>query len=161
MDNLIELLKDNEKPFGLMSEEMQEKARKIGILGNFRQFVGPGWGGIYKATGCNFHDIKTYRLRPDYTEEPAIVECEISKTDDGSLGYRRKCNGGCGGSNLLFRVLADPDFIGFKFEDGIVTGLLIRYKMPHRMFSTFAYKNFAEIEVLHATHVLFRRKDKE
>ncbi len=30
--NLIEQLKSNEKPFGLMSEEMQAKAKEIGRL---------------------------------------------------------------------------------------------------------------------------------
>ncbi len=28
--NIIQQLKDNEKPFGLMSEEMQAKARELG-----------------------------------------------------------------------------------------------------------------------------------
>ena len=76
MQNLIQQLKDNEKPFGLMGEEMQVKAAAMGLLDNFQLFVGPGWGGVFKATGCRFCTGKVYRLRADYEDEPEIVECE-------------------------------------------------------------------------------------
>ena len=78
MKNLIQQLKDNEKPFGLMGEEMQVKAAAMGLLDNFQLFVGPGWGGVFKATGCRFFTEKVYRLRPDYEDEPP-AEVTISR----------------------------------------------------------------------------------
>ena len=62
--NIIKLLKDNWVPFGAwpefygkeLGEKMQEKAREIGAVGQFRRFNGNGFGGII--------------LLPDYDLEP-------------------------------------------------------------------------------------------
>ena len=76
MENLIQQLKDNEKPFGLMSEEMQEQAILLSRH-EFQCYMAHGvWlaGGdeIEFAAGC------TYRLRPDYEDEPP-AEVTISR----------------------------------------------------------------------------------
>ncbi len=156
MDNLIQQLKDNEKPFGLMSEEMQVKAAAMGLLDNFQLFVGPGWGGVFKATGCRFCTGKVYRLRPDYEEEPEIVECEIRCNDSVGKFY-------FDGLNMcpLSQVFNQPDFIGFKFEDGTWYDHRIK---PVSKGSSAPIHNIdtddiisGRVEVIHATHILFRR----
>ena len=131
---IIEQLKKNEKRFCEMSPEMQKKLKTISPE-DIECLQAPqqrDWNlcSGYSAGDIIRHPTNTYRLRADYEEKPEIVECEINKTDDGSLGYRRKCNGGCGGGSLLFRAFADPDFIGFKFEDGTVSALPVLYSVP-------------------------------
>ena len=78
--DIIQQLKDNERPFGLMSKEMQEKAREIGKRTNFETYCGikskPPWLPII-GDSEEFIEEFTYRLHPDYKEEPEIVECEI------------------------------------------------------------------------------------
>lgn len=73
MDNVIQQLKDNEKPFGLMSKEMQDKANAIGFHGNFRLYLHPGWGGIIDNPTYGHSWMITYRLRLDYEAKPEIV----------------------------------------------------------------------------------------
>ena len=80
MKDLIKALIENDKPFGLMSAEMQAKAIEIGLLDNFRMYTGSitgEWGGIFKATWCKFRCDVTYCLRADYQEKADIVEREI------------------------------------------------------------------------------------
>ena len=88
--DVIQQLKENCRPFGLMSKEMQKKMREIGIRRNFLFYGNSGdW-----PVGCGdvFHINSTYRLRPDYAEEPEIVECEII-TDQGKMWYMQGCLG--------------------------------------------------------------------
>ena len=64
MSNVIKQLKDNEKPFGLMSAEMQEKAKAIGVA-EFEQYRwNRGWVRCHQ-----FFDDSTIRLRAGYAEE--------------------------------------------------------------------------------------------
>lgn len=66
--DIIEALKQNEKPFGLMSAEMQAKAEEIKLVNFLRRFGGT-W---YPAKTDFFGTDLTYCLHPDYTEEPKI-----------------------------------------------------------------------------------------
>ncbi len=76
MENLIQQLKDNEKPFGLISEEMQEKAREIECGEFFEYYAGnTAW---YQAQAGAFATRTAYRLRPDYEDEPP-AEVTISR----------------------------------------------------------------------------------
>ena len=71
MDNIIQQLKDNEKPFGLMSEEMQNKMRGIG-KGRDLEVYQFSAGGFVRMTGVScgtFIGDNTFRLRPDYEDE--------------------------------------------------------------------------------------------
>ncbi len=158
MKNLIEQLKDNEKPFGLMSEEMQEKAAAMGLLDNFQLFVGPGWGGVFKATGCSFQNGKVYRLRPDYEDDLEIVEHEIFGVES-HLHFHYQ-----GTRHSVCQAYDQPNFIGFKFEDGKVRPVPIVYRPKGIAISCcwdVETDSLAAYEVLHATHVLFRRKKQE
>ncbi len=158
MENIIQLLKDNEKPFGLMSTEMQEKAEKIRIV-NFVVF-----NDLCSFVGhahVRFYYNQTYRLRADYEDEPEIVEYKI--TIGGSTAWMGK---------LVYtdeRVLeqgiceacADPDFLGFKFESGQVELTPIVFKSDCSTKSICQFRDLAELKVLHATAVLFRREKQE
>ncbi len=111
---------------------------------------------------------KIYKLvHPEWykknAEEPEIVECEIYKGQVGVLTYNRgdtftACQIGC-----AFR---DPDFIGFKFEDGSIRAVPIVYRRQDGHYDSSSWTNCiascvapgADSDtVLHATHVLFRR----
>ena len=82
MKELIEALKNNEKPFGLMSGAMQAKAKEIGDRDSFELYTDCGWGPC--VTGLR--DVvlgvfdHTYRLRPDY--EPVEDEYVMLTTAD-------------------------------------------------------------------------------
>ncbi len=72
--DVIQQLKENCRPFGLMSEEMQEKAKEMDKKDGdkFQR-----WQGVWNfnhAKGGGFSTQSAYRLRPDYQEEPEIVE---------------------------------------------------------------------------------------
>ncbi len=154
--NIIDDLKKNEKPFGLMSEEMQAKAREIGIHGNFRLYCGPhkdSWGGLILADAAFFKTNETYRLRPDYAEEPEIEECEILPPDDDGLKWVRRTPN----HTMDFTSCEmHKDFIGFKFEGGLV--------LPYPTYSNgpgfIKEIKAGETKVLHATHVLMRKNKK-
>ncbi len=155
MENIIQQLKDNEKLFGLMSEEMQEKAAAMGLLDNFQLFVGPGWGGVFKATGCSFQNGKVYRLRPDYEDDLEIVEHEIFGVES-HLHFHYQ-----GTRHSVCQAYDQPNFIGFKFESGQVEFSPIVFKSSCSTKSICQFRDLADLEVLHATHVLFRRKKQE
>ena len=80
MTDLIQALKDNEKPFGLMSEEMRERLRMVYTPVNLNIYL----RGVWTICGsAEWNDASVYRLRPDYKEpeeKPEIVE--VSAKDD-------------------------------------------------------------------------------
>ncbi len=159
MENIIQQLKDNEKPFGLMSEEMRKRMRELAANSVLEFWNDHEWD---CAMMPSFKGSTTYRLRADYEEKPEINECEISVGRNGTLSYDRddgitSCSLGSASSY--------PDFIGFKFEDGTVMGSPVKYSVPG-MTSKGYYTSYEDIKTgqaleHHATHVLFRRKKKE
>jgi len=169
---LIEALKKNEKPFGLMTGEMQAKARYIG-MGEFERFTT-----LYKWNRCgdahNFSRVEecTYRLRPDYEQEPEVVECEVdTSTELFTYAHPSKPDAQFTFSYALCSyahpskpdaqftfsyALCCPGFIGFKYEDdphGYPD--CRRYKDPRtgQIYCFWAKGR----EVLTPTHVLFKR----
>ncbi len=157
--NILEQLKENEKPFGLMSEEMRAKQGDM-EKSDFQVFRNGAWMN-YDASfpGCNSF---VYRLRPDYEDEPEIVECEIIADGNGKFHYNRP--DGITNCSLSTAVNC-PDFIGFKFEDGTVFGLPVKYSVPGvttKGYYAF-YDDIKTSQALehHATHVLFRQKKQE
>ena len=73
MNELIEKLKKNEKPFGLLTLEEQECLRKIGIKNCLYYSSGiPNW-----QIPAGFANGQTYRIKPDYKPEPEYVDLEI------------------------------------------------------------------------------------
>ena len=77
----IKALKKNEKPFGLMDKELQEKLMDC-KKANSVKFGGSQWNS--NDDPC-WEMFSTYRLRPNYTEEPEVIELEIKKNAYGEL----------------------------------------------------------------------------
>ena len=155
--DIIKALKENEKPFGLMSEEMQAKAKEIKYDArnnpNFDYFNdGADW---VSADRPDFGRNRTYRLRPDYEEKPEIVECEVMKRQimncNPSLDYSFD-----GDICSLHQAMTDQRFIGFKYEGSdLARPLPRRYRDP---IDGHVYDFWREgYEVLTPTHVLFMK----
>lgn len=156
MNNVIEALKKNDKPFGLMTKEMQAKAQSIGQF-EFSMYMKDGtW--VHCGDCDNFQNKivtdQTYRLRSDYEEKPKVIECEVRK-QGGHLHY---CDGGTWFS--LHEAIDRADFIGFKYDDNtqdIHNGVRL-YKFNDRFFDEISSDHIltGKAEVLTPTHVLFR-----
>ena len=155
--SIIEDLKKNEKPFGLMSEEMQEKAKEIGF-GHFERWIGGIW---YNQDINDWYTDSSYRLRPDYTEEPEepeepeVVKCEVRNSDEkGWLDFKQH---GVEEYWSLYMAPAMKDFIGFLYEDGYVCPELRGYENSdgQRVYAMLEC-DAPSHKVLTPTHVLFR-----
>ncbi len=123
--NIIQQLKDNEKPFGLMSEEMQAKALEIGN-DNFHYYDSDGKWVPYPSG--DFYTDQACCLRDTYEEEPEIVECEIRIDDYGDLVYK----GNTANNINIDAAFHYPDFIGFNV-DGWIWGCLYKNKKDPSM----------------------------
>ncbi len=157
MNNVIKQLKKNEKPFGLMSEEMQEKAREIGKI-PFEYYASPiSWLNA-NPSNPDFCSTNTYRLRPDCAEKPEIEECEIKpfKEYGESLRYKKPTNHA---PYDIFFALSDPDFIGLKAH-GRIWGMLYKHKGTGDLFLMIPADLIDDYDVCDMTnaHVLFRRR---
>ncbi len=161
--NILEQLKQNEKPFGLMSAEMQEKMIEIGKqnLDCFWPQNGGTWNAAY-TTDEIYCGTDTYRLRPDYEEEPEIVECELYNKESQTRGCYIKAYDF--GNKTGLGLAQYPDGykrIGFKFKDGTVMGTPVKYSVPG-MTSKGYYASYEDLKTSqalehHAIAVLFRR----
>ncbi len=150
----IQALKENEKPFCRMSKEMQDKAIEMIDELDFIDSTGK-WAEVRGNLHKPFDLDITYRLRPDYGEEPKVVKYGIYPNNDGLL----YCNHSNEHQNLeLGRCCAHPDFIGFLYEDGKVRAETRYYggKFSNH-FSEFRVDDANDVTVLTPTHVLFKR----
>ena len=160
MDNLIEQLKKNEKPFGLMSEEMQVKIKKIGKENCEYYSTTNMWFEGIRISG--FYNENTYRLRPDYAEKPEIEECEITLNPESNIwGYKCPCSGDPVNADLAHSC---PGFrlIGFKFEDDPViydSPIIYSFKDDTFRDAHLEHLRSGEAKVLDASYVLFRRQE--
>jgi len=148
--DIIDQLKKNEKPFGLMSKEMRDKANKIGPQ-EFQYWANRKWAG---PNSCFAPENIAYRLRSDYVEEPEVAKCEIFPHHN-QMKYDAP-NGN--GAIRLHKAITDPDFIGFLYESGQVEFLPRVFKGSTSTKSICQFRDLSDIEVLTPTHVLFRSK---
>ena len=140
--SIIDDLKNNEKPFGLTSEGMQAKAKKIEIDQFSELGLGGNWLSLPTLGGKEWYEGTTYRLRPDYEEKPEIDD-EVVKLSD---------------------AVNRPDFIGFKYTDSRIEGVNRRSFSPRMylkisdgtLFFAMQEGGIDQYEVLTPTHVLFR-----
>ena len=94
----------------------------------------------------------------DYEDEPEIREMEITANNSNCLCMYND-EGVSFGS--IARVHERPDFIGFKFKDGTVMGMPVKYSVPGQTSHGYyaSYEDLKTDQALehHATHVLMRR----
>lgn len=88
----IEMLKKNKEAFGLMDEELREKAKEIGkkhfglLLDNLV------WDFDVTQRNDFFYNASTYRLKPDYHElESKPKQCKDCKYWKQAIGLRNSC----------------------------------------------------------------------
>lgn len=154
--SIIDELKANEKPFGLMSEEMQAKAQGIGLR-DFEDYLGCNNGNWEKDDTGLWLFYRTYRLRPDYEEEPEIEEWPIFELEC-NLRCKRNLADGDDKGLCIDMVSRDPDFVGFKFEDGQVELTPIVFQSDCSTKSICQFCDLSHLKIRHATHALFRRQ---
>lgn len=157
--NVIKELKNNKSAFGLMSEEMQAKAKEFDLSG-FLALVETGdeslCGWIECSNSDTFELLSTYRLRPDYEEKDSVVKWEVYFCEkDFALKFRGNL-----AENFLHVAVDCKGFIGFLYEDGKVTAGPRKYKSKaNDMYYDYLPVRWHEAgtaEVLTPTHVLFR-----
>lgn len=125
--SIIEELKENEKAFGLMSEEMQAKLYDSPCEST-RYYGNSGWRNCLSSIdGLDNYKTMTFRLRDDY-EEPEIVEREVFVTPDWAcLGPHLVYTDSFGNEQSITGASGNPDFIGFNLE-GRIWGRLYKRK---------------------------------
>ncbi len=153
--NVIKELKNNHRPFGLMSEEMQEKVKEIGII-EF-QYWDFGW------ETCQIRDWADgacYRLRPGYEPEPELelekyevclnAGVETAGVETNEYLYYIRYN-----EQPLCQAPDDPDFIGFLYEgDSLAYPDSRKYRDGSGCWYTYWKPGF---QVLTPTAVLFKK----
>ncbi len=161
--DVIQQLKENQRPFGLMSEEMQEWMLTVEKPEDIEQMVCRAnleidWFSmsIRLDKGNCKHMEGTFHLRPDYAEEPEIEECEIRTDEYGDLVYK----GNTANDINIDSAYHNPDFIGFNADDWI-WGCLYKNKkdpsMVHYMIKEHDLPLYDVIS-LGGGKVLFRRQ---
>jgi hypothetical protein len=156
--DIIQALKDNEKPFGLMSEVMQAKAKEVG--GELQKFALNGWENLNRPNGQKMKFV-TYRLRPDYEPEPEIVECDeypIKPNGQGKLYFHDPVE------DYTVGTIADAanhsDFIGFKYEGNRISIMPRIYASENLYEDLIKADTLEKHEVLTPIAVLFRKEQK-
>lgn len=118
-NEIIRAWKENEKPLGLLPEEMQGWLKKTH---NHTDFMRYSLSACWVERDCReYYENSVYRLRPDYPETPEVIELEIFDAGD------RLCVS-ASETNALFY----PDapcitkinnqkvrFIGYKYGDSL------------------------------------------
>ena len=161
MDNIIKELMENEKPFGLMSKEMQEKLKAckhtdIECLQSEKHVVWHICGSNLELNDVNNY-TNTFRLRSDYKEEPEVeevVKFDIYNGSHGKLWF----NHGLGGAKTIDGVATYSDFLGFEYANQNIS-------ISPRLFEfngelDTLYTHSPDCKVLTPTHVLFKGKSK-
>lgn len=113
MNELIERLKQNEKPYGLLTEEERECFESIG-KNNCLFFDGVRW---HPCNTGEFFREYAYRISPKYQVEPEVVKCEVKKIKDSFREDHLRYFRGNYWRHLT-ESLNDPDFMYFEYEDG-------------------------------------------
>jgi len=106
---IIKAWKENERPFGLVTVQMKEKARLLSYL-DFEHY---DYKGVWRKNKYEdtFDDLTVYRLLQDYEPEIEVLRYKI-KVDpsDGFLFYDY------GIKRRLSFAIEDEAFIGFENE---------------------------------------------
>lgn len=122
---LIERMKKNEKPFGLLNCKEQRLLCSIGR--EFCQYyAAKGFPWLELNRGDNqFDETLTYRICPDYAPEPEVIRCEVYEKD-GQLYYDHPVQKSC----FLNEALNDKDFIACEYVGGSKYGYIRQSYQP-------------------------------
>lgn len=113
--NLIEKLKNNEKPYGLNTKEERGCFEKVGRANCLYLQPDITWKSIDCIGGSKtFHKKDVYCIKLDYQPEPGVEKCEVDRKNPYRLRYKRKERVWV----FLHEAFSDPDFMYFEFEDG-------------------------------------------
>ncbi len=145
MKDIIKALKENKKPFGLMSEELRHAMVCDFIKDDIEYYQGPAWVGKDEDKGFGgFALDKTYRLRADYTEDEYEL-CEITEL----------------GENLVFNyngrhwsiteAFQFARFDGFRFQD------IYDDEPQKEPWLRLDKHHDGNYKMTHATHVVFKK----
>ena len=146
MNDLIQQLKENLATLRGMDGNLRRAMESM----NKKDFIFLLSDGTWdKANPKQGWEYEIYRLRPDYKEEPEIVEFDVYE-DGGLLVWGENSN-----VARISEVIDDPDFIGFKYEDGIISTSPRLYDSMETSTSLSNYR-FNEI-CFTPIQVLFRR----
>ncbi len=162
MKDLIEQLKSNEKPFCVMSAEMQAKMmsvprRHLDCLTIESAANNPIWnqcedGKIDWEDGENM--IATFRLRADYTEEDEYELCEIYFSEDnGRLSHRDPEDGQ---ELSIDQASSDRNFSGYLYAGGYVFACPLRFSRNDTC-TTMVLLNTEHNKPIRPTHVVFKK----
>jgi hypothetical protein len=100
---MIEKLKNNEKPFGLLNKEEQGCLREVKEV----EVYDGGWFPMFKT--CRFEQM-TYRLPASYQEEASEYEVFPITMANGIYKYQPD-------DYCLFWALSDSRFAGVQYEN--------------------------------------------
>jgi hypothetical protein len=158
MNEAIKRLMNNKRAFGLMDQDLQDKAREIGQP-EFKMYMkNAKW--VECGDVDNFDSTividQTYRLRPDYKEKPEIVECEVF-TEGNRLRFISPRNENW----TLDFALRLPGFSGFKYDGGTISLSPRRFydgEKGEMLSQIYESDLLVKYEVLTPTHVLFSKK---
>ena len=140
---IIQAWKKNEKAWMFMSDEMKDWA-------NIHQadFV----RAASRVAVLTFQESRCYQLINSYPEPTEYVECEVYVNELGFLAYEDD-----GLERTISGAVDFPNFIGFKYEDGMIASSAGRYNLRNGQFRDFVYPSETKYKVLTPTHVLFER----
>ena len=144
----IKRLKENTSAFGLMDRELQELAKELEDQ-TVRYSIRGAWEvcPMYRCTSPHaINDI--FRLRPDYTEEPEEIVCEVYVNGQGT---RLLVKHG-GAIDFLSDAIAWIPQEGFRFDRAV-------FKTDNDVFCSYTGVT-ARVgdKTVHAVQVVYRKQ---
>ena len=141
----IQALKENKMAFGLMPQELQDKAMEIGCkhLVPFRETSTKHLVWDHAMIVARIEYDRAYKLASDYTEEPEEIELEIHATEDSGLVLQGTC--------FRWKYTDAPAYIpkeGYRFAG-------YRYKDGHKGLRPVVYSPAGQI--IFPTHAVYKK----
>jgi hypothetical protein len=140
-EEMIEVLKSNTTPFGLLSKEMQDFAKNIPFESLLCYASGNNW---IEKSEWYIVSYLTYRLKESYEDKSQEPEYEERPVTLASEFYT------CVGVDLAC-VLGRRNFAGYRYADGMVSAYPVRQKASSEWGKP--------LDIEHPVRVIFR-KDK-
>ena len=153
---LLEQMKTNEKPFGLMSKELHGAFKSLPKDAKVRAYNVKGWSDYDGSSEWDYSCVGVaFQLHPDYQPDPEIVECEIYEAN-GCWNYKYDLS-----IRSAHVAHNHTNFIGFRICDDIIPSFepAYRHKVHNDgLVDRIPFDSVHEYEVVWPTHVLFRKE---